>query len=368
MSSLSCGIVGLPNVGKSTLFNALMNKKLTLAANYPFCTIDPTEGTIPLKDKRLDVLSEISKAKKIIPAQVTFVDIAGIVKGASKGEGLGNQFLQSIRECDALIQMVRCFDDNDVIHVSGSVDPVADVVVINTELCLADMQTCEVAIKKLESRAKLDKDANKILDVIKRAYEHLQSDGGQPLRTLGLSVEELSLISSYNFFTLKKILYVANVASKDLPSMRNDYVDRLEQMVGKENVLPLCAQIEEELATEFEDETERLVMLKEMELTEPGLDRLARAAFKLLGLITYLTTGVQETRAWTIPEGTKAPQAAGKIHSDLERGFIRAEIVTYEDFVKYGSEAKARDAGVLRTEGKDYVMKDGDVVHFLSNT
>ena len=363
-SNLSCGIVGLPNVGKSTLFNAL-TRKAAAAANYPFCTIDPNIGVVEVADPRLAVLSKFSGSKKIVAATITFVDIAGLVKGASKGEGLGNQFLSNIRETDAIVHVVRCFENDDVIHVAGKVDPIADIEVINLELILSDLQTIENILSRLEKQAKGKKELQPTVDVLKKAMTHLNNN--HPLRTLDLSDEEKKALSSYSFLTSKKVLYATNVSEQDLPSMQNKYVQAVRTYAEKEGnvVVPICARLEEEVAQLKEEEAREY--LATLGLNETGLDRLIKAAFEMLGLITYITTGEIETRAWTIQRGTNAQEAAGKIHTDLQKGFIRAEVVTYEDFVAFKSRAAVKEAGKARSEGKEYLVKDGDVILFFHN-
>ena len=365
MAGLSCGIVGLPNVGKSTLFNALTKKMTAQAANYPFCTIDPNTGIVEVPDPRLAVLSKISKSNKLIPATVTFVDIAGLVKGASEGEGLGNQFLTNIRETDAIVHVVRCFEDDDVIHVEGKVDPIADIEVINLELILSDLQMAENIATRLEKQMKGKKEYIPIVETMRKAIAHLNQS--KPLRTLALTDEERVYIQDYPFLTDKKVLYACNVAESSLPSMENEFVQKVRAYAAAEgnSIVPICAKLEEEVA-QFSEE-EAVEFLKSLGLEETGLNRLIKAAYEILGLISYLTTGEIETRAWTINRGMKAPEAAGKIHTDIQKGFIRAEVVSYDDMVKYNGKAGARDAGKLRAEGKDYVMQDGDVVEFLHN-
>ncbi|MCB1106871.1 MAG: redox-regulated ATPase YchF [Chlamydiia bacterium] len=365
MSHLACGIVGLPNVGKSTLFNALLKKKQAGAANFPFCTIDPNVGIVDVPDHRLATLSNISRSKKILPATMTFVDIAGLVKGASKGEGLGNQFLANIRETDAIVHVVRCFEDDEVIHVEGKVDPISDIEVINLELILADLQMVENTLQKIERQAKGKKELIPTLDALKKVSEHLNQN--HPVRSLELTKEEKELLTPYQFITAKKVIYAANLAEDDIVSLNNPHYKTVEEYAKKEGsqVIPFCAKLEEELVQLEEEEAKEY--LETLGLKEPGLNRLIKVGFETLGLITFLTTGEQETRAWTISRGATAQEAAGKIHTDIQKGFIRAEVVSFNDMVTYAGRVGAKEAGKARSEGKDYIVQDGDVILFFHN-
>ena len=365
MSKLSCGIVGLPNVGKSTLFNALLKKRQADASNYPFCTIDPNVGIVEVCDKRLETLSKLSKSEKIISATMTFVDIAGLVKGASQGEGLGNKFLANIRETDLIIHVVRCFTNDEVIHVEGKIDPIHDIEVINLELILADMQMTENAIQKMERQAKGNQACIPTLSALKKILSHLNEN--KPVRLIELNKEEKQLLKSYHFITDKEVIYATNVSESDIPSMDNPYVQQVKTFAKKENsqVIPICAKLEEELVQLSQQEA--IEYLNALELKKSGLDQLIQESFETLGLITFLTTGKEETRAWTIRKHTPAQLAAGAIHTDIQKGFIRAEVITFKDFVECEGRVKAKELGKARMEGKDYTVQDGDVILFFHN-
>ncbi|KGF46862.1 GTP-binding protein [Veillonella montpellierensis DNF00314] len=365
-TNLEVGIVGLPNVGKSTLFNAI-TKAGAEAANYPFCTIEPNVGVVDVPDARLQVLATMYASKKIIPAAMRFVDIAGLVAGASKGEGLGNKFLSHIRQVDAIAQVIRCFDDPNITHVAGSIDPLRDIEIINIELCLADLDTVEKRKQRIEKIAKSgDKNARAEMPVLERVIDNLTNS--TPVRAIGLTEEELDMLKELNLLTAKPSLFVANVAEDEVADYsQNDYVKRVQDYAAKEGstCVVVSARIEAEIA-ELSDE-EAAMFLEEIGLTESGLDKLIKASYSLLGLINYFTAGPQETHAWTIVKGTKAPQAAGKIHSDIEKGFIRAEIVSFDELAACGSEKVAKEKGLARLEGKEYIMQDGDVTYFRFN-
>jgi len=360
---IKCGIVGLPNVGKSTLFNALTKAGIA-AANFPFCTIDPNVGVVPVPDPRLEALAAIAKPLKIIPTSIEFVDIAGLVAGASKGEGLGNKFLAHIREVDAIAHVVRCFENADIVHVAGKIDPISDIETIDTELALADLESVDKALNKAERSAKAnDKEALAKRPVLQKLAAVLNE--GKPARAAGLDADEKALVRDLFLLTLKPLMYIANVKEDGFSD--NPFLDKVRERAAVEGaeVVPVCAAIEEELSQL--DDADKLAFLADMGLDEPGLNRVIRAGYKLLGLQTYFTAGEKEVRAWQVKKGATAPQAAGVIHTDFERGFIRAETIAYDDYIKYKGEAGARDAGRLRLEGKDYLVKEGDVLHFRFN-
>ena len=360
-----CGIVGLPNVGKSTLFNSLSSAKAE-SANYPFCTIEPNVGMIPVPDPRLDKLTELVKPKQTVPTVVQIVDIAGLVKGASKGEGLGNKFLSNIRECEAVLHVLRCFDDGNIVHVENSVDPIRDKEIIDTELQFKDLESLE---KKLDRTKKMtkggNKEAMKEVEIVQKFIDHIEQ--GRNARTIEASENEWEVVKELGLLTAKKVLYVCNVDEGSLPD-GNAYVDRVREAVKDEDagIMVISAAFEEQVV-EFEDEAEKQELLETVGLDEPGLAKLIRKAYELLGLETYFTAGEKEVRAWTIPQGTRAPQAAAVIHTDFERGFIRAEVIKYGDMVEYGSEAAIKEVGKLHVEGKEYVVEDGDIMHFRFN-
>lgn len=363
MAKLACGIVGLPNVGKSTLFNALTSNAAP-ASNYPFCTIDPNVGVVMIDDERLRKLGDLYQTKQIIYATMEFVDIAGLVKGAAQGEGLGNKFLTNIRETDAIVHVVRCFDSTDIIHVAGKIDPIEDIEIINLELGLADLQMVENAISRLEKQAKGKKELVPVIETLTRVQKQLNDN--KPVRIMEFTEEEKDHLKPYPLLTNKKVLYACNVSEEFLPSMENEYVQRVREYAEAEGnrVIPICAKLEEEIAQLPLEE--RGPFLESLGLQESGLQRLIKSSFDMLGLITFLTAGEQECRAWTIQRGTLAPEAAGKIHTDIQKGFIRAEVVPYEFMLPKGR-VGAKEAGKARAEGKEYVVQDGDVILFMHN-
>jgi GTP-binding protein YchF len=364
--AVACGIVGLPNVGKSTLFNAL-TRAGAASANYPFCTIEPNTGVVDVPDERLEALAQIVHPERILPASQEFVDIAGLVRGASKGEGLGNAFLANIRDTDAIVQVCRCFEDANVTHVEGSVNPARDIEIIETELMLKDLESVDKAFQKHSKTAKGgDKESIAILAILQRILEAL--NGGKPASSLGLKAEERALVKSFGLLTLKPVLFVGNISEQDIADpLKNPHFVRLQQLAEERQapVIGLCSKLEAEI--QELDPSERPLFLQESGLQEPGLNTLIRSSYDLLGLQTYLTAGEKEVRAWTIPKGATAPQAAGVIHTDFEKGFIRAQVIAYADYIAHQGEQGAKDAGKMRTEGKDYIVQDGDVMHFLFN-
>lgn len=364
--SLTAGIVGLPNVGKSTLFNAITNQKI-LAENYPFATIEPNVGIVTVPDKRMDKLKEMYNPKRFVPTAYEFTDIAGLVKGASKGEGLGNKFLSHIREVDAIVEVVRCFDDGKIIHVEGNIDPIRDIETINLELAIADLEVINNRLERVSKKARTTKNKDDILEteVLEKCKKSLEEN--KPIRLLNLSDEEKKVIKSYSFLTEKPIIYLANIKEEDIGNPDNKYVQEVKEYAKEENakVISLCAKVEEELSEL--DESDKKEMLEALGIKSSGLDQLITATYDILGLSTYFTVGPDEVRAWTFKKGMNAKQCAGIIHTDFEKGFIRAEVISYDDLIKYGDELKVKEAGRARLEGKDYLMQDGDICHFRFN-
>lgn len=364
--ALKAGIVGLPNVGKSTLFNAITKKNI-LAANYPFATIDPNVGVVTVPDARLDYLNDLYKPKSLVPTAYEFIDIAGLVKGASQGEGLGNKFLSHIREVDAIVEVVRCFDDKDITHVEGDIDPIRDIEIINVELILADLEILNNRINKLGKKVSMTKDKNELLEIgaLQKGIESLEKN--IPLRLVEFDDNELNVLKNFSLITLKPMIYAANVAEEDIALGKNEYTEKVCEYAAKENagVIVMCAKIEAELA-DMSDEDKRLFM-EDLGIVNSGLDKLIFATYDLLGLATFFTSGADECRAWTFRKGMKAPECAGIIHTDFEKGFIKAEVMSYEDLHQYGAELKVKEAGKVRLEGKDYLMQDGDIAYFRFN-
>ena len=364
--SLTAGIVGLPNVGKSTLFNAITNQKI-LAENYPFATIEPNVGVVTVPDERMEKLKEMYEPNRFIPTAYEFTDIAGLVKGASKGEGLGNKFLSHIRETDAIVEVVRCFDDGKIIHVEGGIDPIRDIETINLELTIADLDIVNNRLEKVAKEARTTKNKDDLLEVevLEKCKKYLEEN--KPLRQLNLNEEEQKAIKSYSFLTIKPIIYLANIKESEIGNPDNEYVKKVKEYASKENakVVSLCAKVEEELSELSEEDKKE--MLEGLGLDQSGLEKLIKATYDILGLATYFTVGKDEVRAWTFKKGMNAKSCAGIIHTDFEKGFIRAEVISYEDLIKYGSELKVKEAGKARLEGKDYIMQDGDICHFRFN-